>query len=72
MKRAERDVATEVALRRERVAEELERLRSSLRRETGGGWRGRSWGLLLVAVAAGAALGSAVWKRRRRLDSGRS
>lgn len=71
MKKTERDHRAEVALRRQRVAEELERLRSSLHRETGGGWRGRSWGLLLVAVAAGVALGAAALRMRRRLASGR-
>jgi hypothetical protein len=60
----------EVIVRRARVERELARLRSSLSRETGSGWKGRSWGVLLLAAAAGVALASTTL-RRRRLNAGR-
>jgi hypothetical protein len=69
MTRSEATTRTEVALRRARVERDLARLRSSLSRETGGGWKGRSWTLLLVAGAAGVALATALLGRR--LTSGR-
>jgi len=69
MTRSEATTRTAVALRRARVEGELARLRSSLTRETGGGWKGRSWTLLLVAGAAGVALATALLGRR--LTSGR-
>jgi hypothetical protein len=64
MTSSEATTRTEVALRRARVERELGRLRSSLSRETGGGWKGRSWTLLLVAGAAGVALATALLRRR--------
>jgi len=64
MTRNEATPRTEVALRRARVERELARLRSSLSRETGGGWKGRSWTVLLVAGAAGVALATALLRRR--------
>lgn len=63
----DRTAVDAVGLCRARVERELERLRASLGRETGGSWKGRAWSLLLVATGAGVALGAAVARRRRRL-----